>query len=224
MTRGRRLSAVALGVACLALARPAPGTGQAAPDPMDVLEAAAERYADVERLCADFVQHLAVPLLGEENTGRGRLCQARPDRFAMRFSEPEGDRIVADGDWVWVYYPSLDRGLVTRFSMASAPGGFDFHREFLADPAQKYAAEYRGTEGVAGHAAHHIALTPLAETSYRRAEVWVDTDRPLLRQVRIEEENGSVRTVTLLAIEMNPTVSDDFFAFTPPRGAQVITR
>ena len=224
MTGGMRLAAWAVGAACLAGLPGAPAAAQDAPDPMEILERAAQRYAGVERLCADFDQRLSVPLLGEENTGSGRLCQARPDRFAMRFTDPEGDRIVADGTHVWVYYPSLDEGLVTRFSMTSAPGDFDFHREFLADPEEKYEASYGGTESVAGHRTHRIALVPLGDTSYRSAEVWVDVDRPLLRQVRIEEENGSVRTVTLRTIEMSPSVPDDFFTFTPPPGAQVIRR
>ena len=37
---------------------------------------------------------MEIPLLGDERTGAGRLCQARPNRFTMRFSQPDGDRIV----------------------------------------------------------------------------------------------------------------------------------
>ncbi len=73
-----------------------------------IMRAAAERYQEVEALCADFTQHLVVPLLGDERTGEGQVCQARPNKFAMRFTQPDGDRVVIDGESVWVYYPSLD--------------------------------------------------------------------------------------------------------------------
>jgi len=51
---------------------------------MKILESAAIHYRGIDALCADFTQHLLVPLLGEDRTGVGRLCQAQPNRFAMR--------------------------------------------------------------------------------------------------------------------------------------------
>jgi len=190
----------------------------------EVLEAAALRYSEVQTLCADFVQELSVPLLGEERTGRGRMCQANPDRFAMRFSDPPGDAVIADGTWVWVYYPSLDENQVIKFPMAVGSRGFDFHREFLDDPATKYEATYEGREDVAEHPTHRIRLVPRTPVSYAAAVVWIDADGSILRRVRIEEENGSVRTVTLEVVELDPIVDDDWFTFTPPPGAVIISR
>jgi outer membrane lipoprotein carrier protein len=190
---------------------------------LPILEAAAGRYAKADTLCADFVQHLSVPLLGEDRTGRGRLCQAQPDRFAMRFTEPPGDAVVVDGTSVWVYYPSLDPKQVMKFPMSSSPGGYDFHREFLTDPASRYTLTYEARESVGGHACHRIRLVPRAEASYRAAVLWVDAADSLVRQVRVEDENGSVRTLTLNTVELAPTVPAGWFTFTPPAGAQVIT-
>ena len=42
---------------------------------LEVLNQAAVRYRDVETLCADFTQHLYVPLLGGEHTGTGRCVK-----------------------------------------------------------------------------------------------------------------------------------------------------
>lgn len=201
---------------------PAPGGGGQAPDPVAILEGAAARYAGAASLCADFTQHLSVPLIGQESTGRGRLCQARPDRFAMRFTDPPGDAVVADGTWVWVHYPSMDPSQVLRFPMAQAPGGFDLHREFLDRPAEKYQAAYEATERVAGRSTHRILLRPRAATTYRAAVVWIDAEDRLLRQVRVEEENGSVRTVTLTRVELGAPPPSGWFRFTPPPGARIV--
>jgi chaperone LolA len=73
-----------------------------------LLEDAAARYTRVSTLCADFVQNLVVPLLEQERTASGRLCQARPNLFAMRFSQPAGDVVVIDGTTFWYYFPSND--------------------------------------------------------------------------------------------------------------------
>lgn len=192
---------------------------------LELLEATAARYGAVDSFCADFAQTLEVTLLGQERSGVGRLCQARPDLFAMRFTEPEGDAVVVDGASVWVYYPSTDPGQVLKLPMAQAPGGFDFHRAFLTDPAEKYEVAYGEEDVVAGHQAHRLELTPRDPAArYRRAEVWIDAGTPLLRRIRITEENGSVRTVLLQDVELGARAPDGWFEFTPPDGVQVIQR
>jgi outer membrane lipoprotein-sorting protein len=189
-----------------------------------LMEGAAARYGAASGLCADFVQHLTVPLLGDEKHGRGRLCQARPDRFAMRFTEPAGDEVVVDGSWVWLYYPSLDAKQVLRFPMARAPGGFDFHRELLDRPAEKYRLEYEASEPVGRRDTHRIRLVPREAQAFEAAVVWIDASDRLLRKVRIEEENGTVRTITLEGVQLDPIIPDDWFTFTVPPGAEVISR
>lgn len=189
---------------------------------LSILEGASARWSEASTLCADFTQHLSVPLLGDERTGRGRLCQQRPDRFAMRFTDPPGDAVVVDGTWVWVYYPSMDDKQVLRFPVAQSPGGFDLHREFLERPAEKYRATLEGEETVEGRRAHRIRLVPRAAAAYQAAVVWIDAGDRTLRRVRVEEENGSVRTVTLTAVQMGAAPPAGWFTFTVPPGAQVI--
>jgi chaperone LolA len=188
-----------------------------------ILDAASAKYDAAHTVCADFVQHLSVPLLKEERTGKGRLCQAHPNRFAMRFTDPAGDAIVADGTSVWVYYPSLDAKQVMKFPMAEAPGGYDLNRAFLSDPGSKYTLTYEAKEPVAGRPCDRIRLVPKTDASFKSAEVWVDASDSVLRQVRVEDENGSVRTLTLQDVRMNAEVPAGWFTFTPPPGAQVIT-
>jgi len=210
----------------LALIATAPQRALAQVDePLALLEATAAHYERVTKFCADFTQHLFVPLLGDERTGTGQMCQSRPKKFAMRFSDPEGDLVVVDGEWVWLYYPSLDPNQVIRFAMAKGAGAYDFHKEFLDDPASKYDVTYESLEEVAGHQTHRLRLLPLARASYESAVIWIDEQEPVLRQVRIVDENGTVRTITLEHVDLNPIdVGDDWFTFTPPPGVQVISR
>ncbi|HSW31931.1 MAG TPA: outer membrane lipoprotein carrier protein LolA [Longimicrobiales bacterium] len=186
-----------------------------------LMETAAARYEHAASVCSDFTQRLTVPLLGQDQTGRGRFCSQRPDRFALRFTEPAGDLVVGDGTWVWAYYPSMDAKQVLRISAARAPGGFDFYREYFEGWAHKYQVTPEGPETVAGRATQRLRLVPRAGTSYQAVVVWVEADG-VLRQIRVEEENGSVRTVTLTSADMGATPPAAWFTFTPPRGAQII--
>ena len=222
MTAAGRLVRSALAAVLLTAALPAPGEAQNRG--LDGRHGAADRYASVETICASFAQHLAVPLLGTERTGRGRLCQGDPNLFAMRFEEPAGDLIVVDGEHAWVYFPSSDDRTVLRTSADRAAGGRDFHREFLVDPELRYDVSYSGTEEIAGRTTHRIRLTPVLPSSYRTALVWIDQGTPVLRQVRLEEENGNVRTITLSDVTFGADAGPGWFSFTPPAGVLVMER
>jgi outer membrane lipoprotein-sorting protein len=198
------------------------GAGSAAAQDraMPLLEDASARYTPVSTLCADFVQHLAVPLLEQERTARGRLCQSRPNLFAMRFTDPAGDLIVIDGTSFWYYLPSSDPRQAFRAPVERA-GGQDFHREFLENPAQKYTATYEGAETLEGASTHRLRLVPRTRQSYRAAVLWIEQGTSLLRQIRLEEENGNRRTITLSRIQFDVTPPAGFFVFTPPAGVLV---
>jgi len=221
MMRPFGLSAAIAG-AILALA-PAGGTAQEGRG-LSALEAASARYQAASAVCADFTQTLSVPLLGQESHGSGRLCQAQPNLFAMRFDDPAGDAVVMDGTYVWIYYKSADPKTVIRLPVADAPGGFDLHREFLENPAQKYEISFEGTETLGGRSTDRIRLVPRAPASYQAAVVWIDEGDHLLRRVKLEEENESVRTVTLSGVTLDPRIPDGWFTFTPPSGVQIISR
>jgi len=142
----------------------------------------------------------------------------------MRFSDPEGDLVLVDGSFVWLYYPSLDPKQVFKIPMVENGGHYDFHREFLDQPALKYQVTYEHEDKVAGQATHRLRLIPLVPAQYEAAVVWIDRAQPLLRQIRIEEENGSVRTITMDRIDFSPNaMPEDWFRFTPPEGAHVIS-
>ena len=222
----RVAAAVAVMSAAVAPASAAAQGARSAPDPLAILEEASQRYARASSLCADFRQVLTVPLLNQRREGSGLLCQAGSDRFAMRFSDPEGDAVVVDGEHVWVYYPSQDPRQVIRapLSVSADGSGLDLHREFLHDPRQKYDATYQGTETVSGRTAHRILLKPRRDARYREAIVWIDTGDRTVSRIEIHDENGSVRTVHLSNIRFEPTIPEGTFVFTPPAGTQVITR
>lgn len=188
---------------------------------MDLLRQASARYAPVSTLCADFVQHLLTPLLEQERSARGRLCQARPNLFAMRFSDPAGDVLVVDGASFWYYLPSSDPKQAFRAPVERARGQ-DFHREFLENPEQKYAVTYEGDETVAGAGTQRLRLVPRTPQSYRAAILWIEQGTSLLRQIRLEEENGNRRTITLSAIQFDVAPPAGFFVFTPPAGVTVL--
>ena len=191
---------------------------------VEILHDTADRYGSVETLCAHFTQHLLVPLLGTERTGTGRLCQTTPNLFAMRFDDPEGDLIVVDGSFAWVYFPSNDARTVLKTLADDSAGGRDFHREFLEEPESKYEVTYEGAEEIDGWTTDKLRMIPKRPMSYRVATVWIDQGSPVLRRLQMEEANGNIRTITLDDVGFGVDPGAEYFTFSPPEGALVMVR
>ncbi len=189
-----------------------------------ILQDAAERYGAVETLCADFTQHLRVPLLGSERTGTGRLCQSVPNLFAMRFDDPAGDLIIVDGLFAWVYFPSNDAKTVLKTSADQSAGGRDFHREFLEDPESKYDVTYEGAEELEVWTTFRLRMVPMRPMDYETATVWIDQNGSVLRRLELEYPNGNIRTITLDNVGFGADPGPDYFSFAPPDGALVMVR
>ncbi len=199
---------------------PAPAAAQS---PREAFEGAVRRYEDVRAMCADFEQRIEVRLLGRVVDSEGRVCQQRPNLFSMRFSDPEGDVVVSDGESLWVYYRSLDSAQVVRHSLAEQPGGLDFFREFLADPGVRYDVEEAGEEAVRGVRCLVVELRPRGPAAYRRAKLWIDPGARVLRRVEVHQPNSAVRTLNLSNVVLGPAADPDTFIFQAPAGARVVT-
>lgn len=193
-----------------------------------VLYTASDRYYGLETLCAHFQQTIEVTLLRQTRSGEGTVCQQRPDRFSMRFSDPEGDLVVVDGEFLWTFYPSLDDMQVMRFSAEGSGGGFNFYRSFLEDPRGRFEAVHEGREPMGDGLSHKIALKPretegLRSADFRSAVVWFDVDSYLITALDIHETNESIRRIRLTDIRVDIEIPDEEFRFVPSEGARVMT-
>lgn len=200
---------------------PAMAPAASEPDAAAILKRAESVYEGVRTMEADFTQEVTVPLLDQTQRSAGRIYHRRPDRFAMRFSNPQGDLIVADGRSLWMYYPSTDAKQVIRSDLAQSGQQVDLQREFLSDATARFNVVLTGSESVAGRPAQLLVLTPRGQSPYRRVRLWVDQQDHLVRRFEILEQNESLRRLELRNIRTNSALSDDLFRFTPPPGTQV---
>lgn len=197
------------------------------PDPGRLLERAAAAYDSLRTLRARFRQVVEMQVFDppRRREGEGTWYQKKPGRFRMDFSDPEEDLIVSDGERLWLYYPSTHPGQVIRSELGGGGRGapmVDLQGRILARAQTHYRASYRGEEEIGGRPAHRISLRPVdEEASYRRAEVWLDAETYLVRQLRLEDRSETVRTITLEALEPGVAIPDSLFRFEPPAGVEV---
>ncbi len=193
-------------------------------DPGPSLDRASATYQTIQTLSAEFTQVVINPLLGAPDTTRGKLYQMRPSRFAMRFTHPRGDRIVADGRHLWLYTPSTTPGQVIRTAIPSAgTTGPNLIGQFVERPRERYRARYLRADSVGGRMMDVVALVPRADDlPYSEAVVWIDRDNGLVRRIEIEESSGQRRTLVLDKVAVNRGVPGREFTFSPPAGLRVV--
>ncbi|GAC1516536.1 MAG: hypothetical protein NVS1B4_12010 [Gemmatimonadaceae bacterium] len=187
------------------------------------IDRAVAAYAKVRTLRATFEQTLTNPLTGTTSTARGDFRQKRPRLLAVRFTHPDGDRIVADGESVWIYLPTSSPGQVIRSPMGSDAGaGFDLTARFLDSPRARYTLTDAGAVAIGGRPAHGVHLLPRTDQPFVKATVWIDDADASIRQFEVVEGSGLVRRVRLTTLAINVPLERRAFLFTPPNGVRVI--
>jgi outer membrane lipoprotein carrier protein len=195
-------------------------------DPGPILDRASQTYDSVRTLAADFVQIVDNPMIGGPDTTRGRLFQRRPNYFAMRFTDPKHDRVVADGRRLWLYTPSSTPGQVIRTAIpGTGTTGPNLIGQFVENPQQRYDARYVRQDRLSDDSVDVIALTPRAapaDLPYSGATVWIAKRDGLVRRIDIVETSGQLRTIILRNLVVNRGIARREFRFSPPAGSQVV--
>jgi len=205
----------------IALLWGAPLAGQ---DATTALRRAEIAYRGLTSLAAEFSQVIENPMLGGPESSRGLLFLSPPNRFAMRFTDPEGDRIVADGTWLWLYAPTtvpdqVIRQEIPRSGMASP----NLMAQFVDRPLERYDVEYLGGDVVQGDSVDLVRLTPRDETlGFLVATIAVARSDGILRRIAMTEESGQRRTLVFSAIRTRGTIPAGELRFAVPAGVKVV--
>lgn len=193
----------------------------------DALDRAVAAYEAMRTLRATFEQHIENPLTGNTLRSRGEFLRRQPNLVAVRFSDPAGDRIIVDGEVVWLYLPSSNPGQAYRLPLGSAAAGTFDPAALMTSPRERFDITDGGSATVDGRSARVVTLVPRAsngDTPFTSAKVWIDEQDALIRQFEVTEASGVRRHIRLLTLEPNAPVESNAFRFRPPPGVEVVDR
>jgi len=198
-------------------------TPLSAQDPAEIAGRASRLYRGLTSLRAEFVQVIEDRMIGTQQAA-GELIQAGNAQLVMRFSDPQGDAIVLDGTYVWVYTPSTTPGQVIRMELPHDPVyGPNVLSRILDRPTERYQLRWVGREVIDDVETDGVEFVPnVADPLFRRAVIWIDRTRGLPRRLELDELTGIHRTLDLTRIRLNAPVSDKTFAFQVPSGVRII--
>jgi len=215
-----RLVSFSLAAAVLLASAPA----ALAQDPAAIVGRSSRVYRSLASMRADFVQVIDNPMIDSAES-RGTLVQAGPSKLAMRFTDPPGEAVIIDGEYVWVYTPSTVPDQVLRLKVPSGGPvyGYNLIAWLLDKPAERYTPKYLRRDKLGGRSVDVIELVPaVPDLPFERATVWLDQDDALPRRLEITERGGALRTLTLSKLQANQRVPDSTFTFKAPPGVRIV--
>ena len=195
-----------------------------AQSPETVMDRAVSNYTSMKSMRAEFTQTITNPLTGTISISTGELLRKRPNLLAINFTNPKGDRVVADGKAVWVYLPSSAPGQVVRLTAGSGvAGSIDPGALFLSSPRTHYTMKGARNEFVDGVDTDVVLLTPKSSNApFTHAKVWVDASSGAVKQFEVTDANGLRRFVVITRLVPNPAIAKSAFSFTPPPNTRIL--
>ncbi len=191
--------------------------------PESVIDKAVTAYKSIRTMRGGFEQTIRNPLTGTTMNARGDFQQRLPDRMAILFTDPKGDRIIINGPIAWLYLPSTNPGQALRVPSGAGGGSLNLTELFLTSPVTRFALTSAGVATVGNRATHAVQLVPkVAIPEFSTATVWVDDANGLIRQFEITEPSGLVRRIRMVDAKVNAPVDSGAFTFKPPKGVKVI--
>lgn len=142
----------------------------------------------------------------------GSFYFQRPIMFRFAYHSPSEELIVADGESLWHYDPSLRQATVrAQRSLQDSP-------ILLLTNWAKLAQAYRIETGQSEDA---IVLYP-SSTEMGLAWVEIRMEGSTPSSVRWLDEFGQATELKLTGLVVNPTLDDGLFSFVPPAGVDVL--
>ena len=218
--RGRHWGLAAIG----SLATVTPAVAQGGGDPgVPVVARGSRAYEALSSFQATFRQHFDDKMIDQPDS-RGVLYQEGKNHFAMRFTDPPKDAIIADGTRLWVYTPSETPGQVMRYPLQNHPTyGTNLLGTFLDNAVDRYRITYLRSEEIDSHMTDAVVMEPIAnDMPFRRATIWFDRESSLPRRLEIEESRDHKRTLQLTQLQINRSIPPAIFVCKPPQGTKII--
>lgn len=165
--------------------------------------------------------------LGVSDTyvGSTSYLKSRGTMYArVDWKQPQEESLAVIGDSYELYQPRINQvisGKVDRSKSGSNVGGaLAFMSMSRAELSENYTVAYLGEEGVPGASrTWRLQLTPKRPTSYKSAELWVDSDG-MPRQAKVVEHNNDTSVVSLTAIRKNEKINANIFRLNIPKTAK----
>jgi len=179
-------------------------------------EAVLNTLFSYKTLKADFTQEILDQNRNVQQQMRGRLVIQRPGKFRWNYQSPYEQEIVADGKKVWLYDIDLEQVTIKPQDQALAGSPAS-----LLSTHAKLEDEFKVKIIQRNDGLQWFELTPKSnESSFDK--ILVGLKQKQLYRLEILDSFGQQTDVQFENVQTNPLVLTETFAFSIPKGVDVI--
>lgn len=183
----------------------------------DLIKQVQNRYNSAKTLSVRFVESYSIE--GHKRRPEtGTLSLRKQGKMRWDYTQPAGKLFISDGKEIYLYTSEDNRVEKVplkdtedmRAPLAFLLGHLDMKKEF-----QNFQTRSAGTD---------VLLDASAKSDrvpYKNVEMLIAPDASI-RQLKVMGRDESVLEFTFSDEKLNPSISDAFFHFTPPPGAEVV--
>jgi outer membrane lipoprotein carrier protein len=171
---------------------------------------------DTQTARADFTQTVAGKDGRVAQTASGEFLLERPGKFRWTVQKPYKQLLVGDGQRVWIFDEDLNQVIVRKIgeALGSTPAA-------LLAGSQDVERAFTWKDLPSSGGLEWLSATPISkETTF--AEIRLGFDAKGLTALELLDAFGQKSVVRFTGFERNPKLPPSSFAFTPPKGADVI--
>jgi outer membrane lipoprotein carrier protein len=205
----------------VALAFGVQGLAQALPPPQELAAALQKKYDAIRDFSAEFVQlHEGGVLRKKATAEKGTVFVKKPGKMRWNYKSPEEKIFVSDGRQMQLYVPADKQVIVSPVpaeDRATSAVLFLMGRGSLT-------RDFTVTHGQGGtDSTYVLRLDPkIRQAEYDWLQLTVDRKSLQIRELTAGDQQGGRSTFRFTDFKENTGVSDKTFAFTPPRGTDVV--
>ncbi len=181
------------------------------------------RYDLVRDFSADFEHTYEGGVLRKKLTERGTLLVKKPGMMRWTYTSPEKKEFVSDGRKLYSYVPEDRQVIVSAVPSADEAGS---PAMFLAGKGNIQRDYTPRLAAAAGLAASDVALELVPRTpqnDYDWIILVVDRTTLQIRRLVTTDSQGGTSTFVFTKLRENVGLPDKAFAFTIPRGVDIVT-
>ena len=227
MRRSSLLAATAVAAWSIAIASLAgsPATAVAAePTAQELAQALQRKYDGIRDFSTDFVHKYRGGVLKKELTERGHLLVKKPGKMRWEYKAPEQKLFISDGVKAYSYIPQDRQVIISSIPPGDELGAATLFltgkgsllRDFTPSVVPPQAGAAPGTRAL-----KLVPKTPQRDYDWLIIETAVDS--LALRGLVTMDAQGGESTFSFANLKENTGLADKEFAFTIPRGVDVVT-
>ena len=176
------------------------------------------RFGEASQLSARFEQRSESTAYPEPQRSSGAVEFAKPGKMRWEYEKPQASLVVSDGETMWIVDPEakeVQRLPVDQGFLSGTPLHVLLNGGVLED-AFELSAEGCSTGPVT------LRLVPREAATYESLELLVDAASGDVRQTRLADLLGTVTTVDLSELQVDPGLGPERFVYVPSPDERVL--